>query len=373
MAILKEQSQESAGLIAPKKMREAAQILLKAHLASYVRELISKGRAARYAHNVETAFENLMQECRWEHFKDVTAESFLAWRQSQTKAPKTLNEYLGAARAFLKWLVRLGYLPHNPLTNVEPVRVQGRQKRTRRAYTPEEIQKLLGIAGERYPVYLMAVLTGIRRGELRKLRWIDVSLDGAAPVVTIRASVSKNHREARLPLHPDLVEALKELRPADSQPEDLIFKGLMPRTNRFRADLKAAEIEWQDSGNGRLDFHCFRVTYCTELAPLTPSERVRMELMRHHDPRLTAETYTDAKRLPLADAVEKLAFHRAKEPATPDTKYTAIDTQVDAQTGVFSSPAVSSPVTNAKIANHVKTRINTGGKSLPVTVSHDES
>lgn len=298
-------------------MREAAQVPLKTHLASYVRELISKGRDGRYASGVETVFENLMKECGWEHFKDVSPESFLAWRQAQTKAPKTLNEYLGAARAFLKWLVRFGYLSHNPLANVEPVRVQGRQKRTRRAYTPEEIQKLLGVAGERYPVYLMAVLTGIRRGELRKLRWMDLALDNPAPVVTIRASVSKNHREARLPLHPDLVEALKTLRKAESKPEDLIFKGLMPRTPRFREDLKAAEIEWQDVGNGRLDFHSLRVTYCTELAPLAPSERVRMELMRHHDPRLTAETYTDAKRLPLADAVEKLAFHRVEKPATP--------------------------------------------------------
>jgi hypothetical protein len=59
--------------------------------------------------------------------------------------------------------------------------------------------------------------------------------------------------------------------------------------------LGGTEIDGKDNGHGRLDFHSFRVMYCTELAPLVSSERVRMELMRHHDPRLTAETYTDAR------------------------------------------------------------------------------
>ena len=58
-------------------------------------------------------------------------------------------------------------------------------------------------------MYLTAMLTGIRRGEIKQLRWADVDLDGMAPKITASAAISKNHYEDALPLHPDLVSALK--------------------------------------------------------------------------------------------------------------------------------------------------------------------
>jgi len=78
----------------------------------------------------------------------------------------------------------------------------------RRAYTPEEIQGLLTVAGRRLPIYLMAMLTGIRRGEIKQLRWADVELDGTAPKITVPAAISKNAlRGCPALAHPDLVAA----------------------------------------------------------------------------------------------------------------------------------------------------------------------
>lgn len=190
----------------------------------------------------------------------------------------------------------------------------------------------------RRPVYLTALLPGLRRGELKQLRWVDVHWDGAALAVTVRASISKNHREARLPLHCDSVGALLELRPANWKPDEVIFAGRVPRTKRFRADLGAAGIEWEDRGEGRLDFHSFRVTYCTQLAPLAGTERLRVELMRHTRAKMTAETYTDARMLPLTDAVAQLNFHTAE--SDPEN-----GTQRGTQTGVPLGQGGSSAVT----------------------------
>ena len=176
--ILREHSQESVGLIAPQKMREAAATPLAEHFKVFVQELKTSGCVKRYVQGVENYVGTLMRDCTWEHFKDVNAESFQAWRQKQQKAPKTLNEYLVAMRAFLKWAERLGFIARNALGKVEMLRVQGRQKRARRAYTADEIQQLLAVAGARLPIYLLAVLTGIRRGEIKQLRWADVVLDG---------------------------------------------------------------------------------------------------------------------------------------------------------------------------------------------------
>ena len=359
--ILTEQSQEAAGLLAPRRMRDAAQTSIAEHCGAFLKDLTAKGRVFRYVQAVGVYIETLIRECHWEHLRDVTPESFTVWRQNQTKAPKTLNEYLVGARAFFNWTARQKLTKENPLADVELVRVEGFQKRVRRAYMPQEVRDLLVVAGERKPVYLMAVLTGLRRGELKQLRWADLDLDASAPWVKVRASISKNHREAVLPLHSDLVEVLRGLRAAECNPESFIFAGLLPRTKRFQADLKAAGIDGQDKGRGRLDFHSFRVTYCTELGSLVGSERVRMELMRHHEPRLTAETYTDARMLPLGDAVAKLTFHRSE---TGADSYAPISAPISAQTGVQSSQALSSAVTETAGADGQKSPVNTGEKSL---------
>ncbi len=339
--MLAEYSQESVGLIASKKAREAAGTPLTTHFGFYERELTTAGCVKRYVQGVENYVGTLMKECKWEYFKDINAEAFQNWRQRQKKSPKTLNEYLVAMRAFLKWAQRLGYITRNSLEKVELLRVQGRQKRARRAYTPEEIQRLLTVAERRMPIYLLAVLTGIRRGEIKKLRWADIDLDSATPKITVPANISKNHYEDALPLHPDLATELKKIKPESCIQERLIFKGMFPGYKQFYTDLKAAGIDWEDHGDGRLDFHSFRVTYCTQLAPGTPSERVRMALMRHRDPNQTAKTYTDARMLPLKEAIEKLDFHRPLVASKDDTQ---IDTQNSVTAGQNGSSAVTPPV-----------------------------
>src|SRR5208282_1255060 len=154
-------------------------------------------------------------KCGWVYPQDITADSFLKWRSSQKKAPKTLNEYLISAKNFSNWLADNGRIKANPLASVKKVETRGKQVRVRRAYDDSEFAALLSVAGVQRIVYLTAVLTGIRHGELKELCWGDFNLNGEKPSVTVRASVSKNHRQACLPLHPQLAAALREFRPSD--------------------------------------------------------------------------------------------------------------------------------------------------------------
>ena len=180
--------------------------------------------------------------------------------------------------------------------------------RPRRAYNDSELSALLAVAGGQRIVYLTAALTGIRHGELKKLCWGDVNLNGEKPSVTVRASVSKNHKLACLPLHPELVASLLEFRPANAQAGDLVFKGCVPRSELFNEHLKAASITKTDTQGRVVVFHSLRHTLCTNLHRAGVSQREAMELMRHNDPRLTASTYTDTSLLSLRDAVKKLTI-----------------------------------------------------------------
>ena len=76
-------------------------------------------------------------------------------------------------------------------------------------------------------------------------------------------------------------------------------------------------------------------------------QREAMELMRHNDPRLTANTYADVSLLSLRGAVAKLSFPSAKH-----------DAQIHAQTLAPDGLLPSLPVTVAKGSESDKTPVN---------------
>jgi hypothetical protein len=86
-------------------------------------------------------------------------------------------------------------------------------------------------------------------------------------------------------------------------------------------------------------------------------QREAMELMRHNDPRLTANTYADVSLLSLRGAVAKLSFPSAKH-----------DAQIHAQTLVPDWLLRSLPVTVAKRSGSDNIPVNTRGKSLSDTL-----
>ena len=106
--------------------------------------------------------------------------------------------------------------------------------------------------------------------------------------MTVHASVSKNQKQACLPLHPSLAKALRAFRPAKSDADNLTFKGLVPRSKVFNAHLTAAKISKSDTQGRVVDFHSLRHTFCTNLHLAGVTQREAMEIMRHSDPRLTA-------------------------------------------------------------------------------------
>ncbi len=238
---------------------------------------------------------------------------------------------------------------------------RGKQTLIRRAYSEKEIESLLAVSGPQRPVYSMAVLTGIRHNELKGLRWGDLDLASETPTVSVRSSISKNHKTAYLPLHPDLVRQLAVLKPAGATNGDLVFKGLVPRSKRFNAHLKAAGIPKKDTQGHVADFHSLRHTFCTRLHCSGASQREAQELMRHSDPRLTASTYTDTKLLGLRAAVAKLSIvNSASQGAS----------QKLGATGLSGVHYLLHNFDETSRHGH-ETPVNTGEKSLPVASCHE--
>ena len=340
-------------------MRDAAQASLTKHLKDFIGNLRTERRNYKYVTEFENRLVLLMNQCHWQFPKDVTADAFVKWRGEQKKAAKTLNEYLACAKGLFNWMTKQKRITANPLTVVDNIETRGQEIRERRAYNNEEMPALLNVAGKHRILYIMASLTGIRHGEFKKLCWGDVNLNPEKPSVTVRASVSKNHKQACLPLHPALLAELVRYRPADASPGDLVFGKLVPRSELFSEHLKAAGIVKKDSQGRVVDFHSFRHTFCTYLHRAGVPLREAMELMRHSDARLTMKIYTDTALFALRPAVEKLPWN-----------YLENDAQIHAQSLGASGLLPSLPVTIGEGSEPGKTIVNTGAKSLHGTLCH---
>lgn len=297
----------AAGLLPPSTVQEAAKRTLDELLTSFLEDLQTKGRAAATAAKYRKTLAKLFTRARWRVLADVTARSFCEWRAHSGLSPKTLNDLFGALTTFLTWLFHQRLAMENPLAHVQRIDTRATQKQYRRSLTDGELRRLLTVAPVyRRMVYLFAACTGIRRGEMLGLRWTDLTLDGDKKVVRVRASITKNRKDAELPLAAELVRTLRAFRPVDAAPFTPVFAAGLPNFRTVRRDLVRAGVKFMDEQGRHVDFHALRVTFCTNLSLAKVDPRTVMALMRHSDLRLTMKTYTDASQLPLADAVAKL-------------------------------------------------------------------
>jgi integrase len=322
---------ERAGLTPPKTMQEAAQRNLLAHLEDFLGDMRRRGKSEKYLANLEFRVGKLVADCDWKAAINVTPDSFQAWlRGHPDLSAKTSNDYLEAVRCFFNWLIKNGRFSINPLLTVEKVRTEGRQTRERRAFTGDEFKRLLVVAGEHKTAYLMAAHTGLRRSELAQLKWADLRLEETKPFVLVRASTTKNGKVAPMCLHPELAAALREHK-GESHPEDLVFKRF-PRIERFKRDLKKAQVAYQDALGRFADFHALRKTFGTNLAKAGVPRRTAMSLMRHSDGKLTDKIYTDENLLGTDTTIETLPAFMA--PASPIASLNLVTTSHNSSSGV---------------------------------------
>ena len=175
--------------------------------------------------------------------------------------------------------------------------------------TPREQTALLStVSAARQRTYLLALTTGLRRGELAALAAEPGRLDLAAGVVRLRPEETKNREETCLPV-PEPV--LRLLRGAGLSLD-------IPTMKDWHRDLLNAGIEYETS-EGVADFHALRVTFATNLARAGVPLVVAQKLMRHSDPKLTSNVYSRFGTAEVREALSRVV--PAIIPATvPDTK-----------------------------------------------------
>ncbi len=215
--------------------------------------------------------------------------------------------------------IRPPLIPYNPVASVVKPHPQ---KPEIKPFTPDQVGKFFAKACEDryYALYVMAIDTGMREGELFAIEWDDI--DFAATVVMVRRSLKelkgkvwvedlkteKNRR--RIDLAPATLDALHDHRKrqlAEGNAGKLVFcdsdGGYLRRPNLARRHyhplLKAA-------GPPRIRFHDLRHTAATLLLLANERTKVVSERLGHPSTTTTEATYQHVLPTMQKQAAEKM-------------------------------------------------------------------
>jgi integrase len=191
-------------------------------------------------------------------------DAFIAIK-AKTLAPKTVNTILSVLCCSLRTAQDWGLITTLPRFRWMRVPSQGY-----RYLMAEEAERLLRASQGFWAVFIRFLLrTGARFGEAAALRWDDLELDSANPVVHLRRSVNAGFVSATktgsardVPLPDDLVAVLRDFR----HDQDLVFG--RPSDGQYLSSASTQKFVHRicdRAGIRRISWHGLRHTYATEL------------------------------------------------------------------------------------------------------------
>jgi integrase len=146
-------------------------------------------------------------------------------------------------------------------------------------------------------MYRLAILTGLRRGELSRLR-VRHLIFGKRPRIEMPGVLTKNGRDALIPLVPTLADELKAWVTETGRGKDDCVVVVPCRSNLVRlhkAHLKLAGIAYTDDRGRYADFHSFRMSLNVALRRRGVKLRERQLFLRHAAADLATSKYDDER------------------------------------------------------------------------------
>ena len=189
--------------------------------------------------------------------------------QGKTVSKATINRELAICKTMLARAVDWGELEYNP---AERVKLYTEPERDGRVLTPEEQALLVTACGpDLRPLVIVALRTGLRRGELFQLKWSHVDL--RAGLLTVSGEESKSGKARTVPLDP-VVQGMLETLPLPR--EKYVFPG---RNGQRRTTVQKSwdracrragiqTVAYSETGRAEIwpGLHDLRRTFATELA-----------------------------------------------------------------------------------------------------------
>ena len=324
--------------------------------------VVYKGEAFRNWHlesieRVKRSFSSILDKS----LDEITMASILQGRNGRKAAGKssgTVNRDLAALRAIFSRAVAGGSLQKNPCDGIKPL---GEDTGSKPRYLkPKELERLHIALDKREeqqraardshnswlrarhqpemldlrtveftdflkPMTLLALNSGLRRGELFGLEWDDCELESSPPLLTVRGEGAKSGKTRHIPLNDVALNTLIRWK-AQSTGSELVFPS--PVTGeRFNNIHKS----WQDLTDSaelvNFKFHDTRHHFASMLVQCGADLNVVRQLLGHADLKMTLRyahlaPRNAAEAVALLNVKEKAKKKTNKEPQTADKEET---------------------------------------------------
>ena len=248
-----------------------------------------------------------LEDIGWDHVDGIIRRC-----KMNGLGPGRINFNLRLLKQIYGDAVRLNYLAENPLPPIRPVKDRpGRLN----YWLPDQIRRFLRANADNplYPLFTVALNTGLRRGELMGLCWDKVNLQkGWIEVARIRdryglKETTKTGTIRHVPLNKAAKKALKLL--AIKKGDDrLVFtiKGAVPSVEHLSNYCFARAVE--AAAVPKIRFHDLRTTYASNFAMVGGDIFALSKLLGHTSVEMTAKKYAALHPRFMKGAVETVGF-----------------------------------------------------------------
>jgi integrase len=239
-------------------------------------------------------FERLIAPTFSRQITQNALDKFVLDRGLEVKK-NTLNKDIRNLNAFLNWAVKNRFIA--PGLKVKRVKVP---QKPVTALSPQQVKDLITAASE-YPTWrlrvLLAVTTGLRRGDIESIRIDDIHFDRNT-ITTQNRKAGKSMAERPIP--EEIMTELANYVATLSDGQEKLFAA------RF-SPKRWAKI-WNAAGLSKLKFHDLRKTFASLLAQRGVSTAVTQRLLEHSSPQLTNDICTNVDPV-LRQAINQLPLY----------------------------------------------------------------
>ena len=274
---------------------------------------------------------------RLRNLKPSEIQAFYSAKSREGFSLRTRQNIHGTLKRALKQAVKWGEIVSTPAELVDPPKGldadDEESSEEIRALTNQEALRLFEAArGTRWEnLYVVAVRTGLRQGELLGLKWADLNLDVSPAVLTLRRSLAeksgggfyftptkRKRGRRKLALLTEAVEALRrqKVRQAEEkkamgerwQENGLVFpSSIGTPMNRHNLFLRYFKPLLKKAGLPDITFHDLRHSFATIMLfewGVTP--RTVQEMMGHSSIKITMDIYSHVMPNHQADEIRRL-------------------------------------------------------------------
>jgi integrase/recombinase XerD len=240
----------------------------------------------------------------------ITANNIADYLDGMAVAATTKARARSAIKSFFSYLIKRRALESDPTANLDTIKLPLKRSAYLKKYEWEQLLWVIRNSATPYfkerdlTLVLLLLMTGLRRGEVVRLKVKDIDLDQLIILVT-----RKGGSEGVIPIHPELAKALQSyLVNSMSEPHSALFK------SKLGTPLSAASV-WHivksyarlANLDSKLTVHSLRHSFASHLLDQNVSLTHIQGLLGHRSPATTSR-YLHFNNRQLAAALSSVDF-----------------------------------------------------------------